>query len=203
MPGARRRVVLLAAAIYAVVTVGGCGNAPAHGPEMISGTGPILGQDSRTGYVLLKDTPEVFTDGFAVLALGGDQPATLLKVESLGGESTFEFLGAKLVAPDRELAQQQIMRGWPPKTIDADTYDPSNFTIQPLKKTYNESGYEILMGYRLKSDKPAVRTGIRLTYRIGTNTYRAVIPSAFELCPPGQAATACSDHAYAVAGSSG
>ncbi|MBO9520069.1 MAG: hypothetical protein J7518_00915 [Nocardioidaceae bacterium] len=159
-----------------------------------------MGQDGRSGYVLRNDTPRLFTDGFAVLALGGNRPATLLKVESLGGESTFEFLGAKLAAPDRELAQQQVLPGWPPKGIGADVFDAENVKVQPLKKTYNESGYEILMGYRLKSDVPAVRTGIRITYRIGAKTYRAVIPSAFALCAPGQPDTACADNAYEVAG---
>jgi hypothetical protein len=178
--------------------VGGCGNAPAHDRDLKPG--PLGNPGGTAGYALPKDTPEVFTDGFGVIALPGNKPAELLKVESLGGGSTFEFLGAKLAAPEREFSQQQVLAGWPPAGLDAKVYKADGATILPAAKTFNANGYELLLGYRIKSREPAIRTGIRLTYRIGDETFEAVIPAAFAMCASNQSDAECSSEADAAAG---
>jgi hypothetical protein len=196
----RKWTLLSGMAMCVAVAAGGCSSAPARGHD-IDGPGPLAGQDARTAYALPVGTPAVFTDGFALINLPGTRPATILKIESIGGESTFEFLGAKLADPTRGTSTQQAMPGWPTRATGAKTYDPKNFVAQPLSKTANESGYEILMGYKIKSDKPAVRTGIRVTYRIDSKTYQAVLPSAFALCAPNtDEDQKCVDDAYDVAG---
>ena len=196
-----RSVVAAVAATTLLAVVGGCGkDAPAHEARPYE-PGPLAGLDAKSAYIPPPEVGKTFTDGFAVIDLQGEEPATLLKVESLGGSPGLEYLGARIASPQRIYATQQSMAEWPPKVFDAETFEPENLTIEPTSKTYNTQGYEVLMGYRITGKGPAVRTGIRVTYRIGRTTYRAVLPSAIGICAPQVTEDACLKNAFELAGS--
>lgn len=147
-------------------------------------------------YVYVPKEGTVFTDGEVVLDLRGKHPATITKVESLGGRDALTFLGAKIAEPHREYSSVQAVPGWPPRHLVADkVVDAIGATLQPTAKTWNEDAYELLLGYRVTKVDKSVRTGVRVTYVVDGTTYRATFPVAIALCPQGQNQDRCLDDA--------
>lgn len=178
--------------------LGGCHSEPTHGGVSIDGAGPIRGQRARSAYAVVASPGRVFTDGNALIDIPGNQPATIIKVESLEGQAAAEYLGAKLANPVRPYTVTVQAEGWPPSTLKAKSIvNAEGVSVEPTIRTWHTQAYELLMGYRIDHDVFAVRAGIRVTYRIGGTTYRATFPSAIAFCPTGQDQDACRQRGFA------
>lgn len=67
--------------------------------------------------VVQRDLGARFTDGFEVLYLHADSPATILEVTSVGGEEALRQLGAWIAGPDRPTGRPSTplpLPGWAP-----------------------------------------------------------------------------------------
>ncbi|MBO9522414.1 MAG: hypothetical protein J7518_12825 [Nocardioidaceae bacterium] len=149
-------------------------------------------------YAQVATPGTTFTDGTGLLVVPGDRPAKVLKIESLGGRSAMTFLGAKLAGPHREFTTNTSWPTWPPNIAGDPLQEAEGATIEPVSRTFNKNGYELLLGYRIDHAKYAVRRGVRVTYRIGDRTYRAVLPLVFATCPPGRDLDSCQEEATTV-----
>lgn len=133
-----------------------------------------------------------FTDGFDVLHLEGDQPATILEVRSHHGDG-LEFLGAMVAGPDRRLAAWAQLPGYPPsKRRLGELVQAEGAVVDPLRRTRREIGYELLLGYRVVDDSAvSSRSSVEIVYRVGTKEYLWRSPSRLVYCPEDQEADAC------------
>jgi len=149
--------------------------------------------------VLRAKVGRVFTDGMNVIDIGGHEPATLLKVESIGGSEGLKFLGAKLVGPHRSAVDFTSLDGWPTVEGSPPLIEPVGATLEPTVKTWNRHAYELVMGYRIIRATYAERVGVRVTYKIGDHVYQATLPRLISICPPGRTLTSCLDAGSATA----
>jgi hypothetical protein len=137
-----------------------------------------------------------FTDGFEVLDLGGEEPAVIRAVASVGGDGVIEQLGALLAGPDRKYAAEQLLTGYPPRQPRLGALqDAVGATIQPRDDTRDRLGYELLVGYRSTSDEIGIRTEIVVDYEVDGVLYRRRFPATLVYCPPRLAEQECSDAA--------
>lgn len=126
-----------------------------------------------------------FTDGFEVLQLQGDAPATIVSVRSVSGEHAMRFLGAKIAGPTRKYAAWSRLPGYPPseKALGPLT-DAEGASIRARDQTQQRMGYELLLGYEIVADDQiAARTEVQVTYQVGDRTYLWTSPAALVYCP--------------------
>ncbi len=137
-----------------------------------------------------------FTDGFDVLHLEGDQPATIVSVDSRHGDG-LEFLGAMLAGPDRKLAAWAQLPGYPPsKPQLGEIVEAEGAVIQPRSQTRGEIGYELLLGYRVVDDTAlSSRSTVEIVYRVDDQEYLWRPPSRLVYCPQGRSGRDCFDEA--------
>jgi hypothetical protein len=151
----------------------------------------------KHAWVRSAQAGEVFTDGTDLLQLNGMRMATIVSVDSVGGDNTLKFLGASIAEPRRKYTTTQETSGWPPTDLAAHNVVPAvGAAIKPLAKTWHRQGYELLLGYRIERSDYSVRAGVRITYRVGQKTYEATIPSLLVMCPPKRPAGGCMKQAW-------
>lgn len=133
------------------------------------------------------------TDGFEILQLGGDRPATILSVESVGGDGSLKYLGAYLAGPDRKLAAYTQPEGFPPTTRGLGEIIPAEgAVIEPREQTRRRLGYELLLGYEIVDDSEiAFREEIVVTYRIDDTDYAWRAPAKLVYCPESATSEEC------------
>ena len=138
------------------------------------------------------------TDGFEVLRLDGDRPATIVSVESVGGESSLRFLGAYVAGPERKLGAHAQLKGFPPRRKDLGEIVPAEGALViPRDETRERIGYELLLGYEVVDDTEiGFRSEIVVTYRVDDEDYEWRSPARLVYCPD----SATSDECFAAAG---
>ena len=173
-----RATRVLFASLLLAATVGGC--KAAHKPA----GGPLVAPAPH-GFVMTQPVGFVFTDGVETLELGGDKPAVLKKVESVGTDG-LEVLGVSLVKPGRKVGTIQAIDGWPPR----DPYlRPSDVVTRGIGATFTPSdqnkqgqSYELLVGMKVVKAGYLVRDGYRITYEVGGTTYQRFFPAQLVVC---------------------
>lgn len=150
--------------------------------------GPLLVAPSTYGKVIGVHAGDVFTNGTDVIALGRVRPARLVSVTSVGGGRVLRFLGARLASPRRELTTTDYLPRWPPSQAwHAQAITQAvGVPISPIKETWHQQGYEVLLGYHVLKQGYGVRTEIRVIYEIDGTRYAATLPSRLVTCPSSQ-----------------
>lgn len=167
------------AAVSVAVVLLLAGAAAIHlGGDARSADGPMHVPAPHGGAVTLRPGA-AFTDGFEVLSITGDEPATIDSVALVDSEG-FELLGAKIASPDRPLGFIQFLRGWPPTgKIMRGTHltDAEGATITPTA-----AGWELFVGIRVTGAGVLKRGGIRVDYSVAGERFTATFPAQLVVC---------------------
>lgn len=152
-------------------------------------TGPIRVPEAH-GHLVRGPAGTVFSDGLEVLRLGGDEPAVIESVRSVGASETFRFLGAWLAGPDREYASWSQLPGAPPTKRSLGDLEPAADAV--LEPDPDGLGYELFLGYEvLRDDVIDTRTRIEVVYRVGDSRHVWTSPAELTYCPRGVGADDC------------
>jgi hypothetical protein len=186
MAGAVGAVAVLTALVVVGVTSRG------DTSDTPSDDGPLRAAPEH-GMVAEGQQGTVFTDGLEILQLQGSQPATIVRVESVGGSETFRHLGTKLAGPDRRLAAEGYLEGFPPQTRSlGKLVEAEGAVIQPAEQTPGGKGYELLIGYEIVDGaQVGYRTGVEVTYQVGEDLYSWRSPARLLYCPPSMKPNRC------------
>ena len=152
------------------------------GCEFVERTdGPIDGVSGH-GYSFSHSAGEAFTDGFEVLDVEGDEPATVESVELLGSRG-FDLLGAMFVGPGREIGAIQLLFHWPPVPQDfggAEIIEAEGATLST--ESENSWGWELLVGMSAAREGRVTRDGVAVSYTVGGVRYRAELRGEIIVC---------------------
>ncbi len=120
-----------------------------------------------------------FTDGFWVLRLDGDEPATIddVRIEASNG---LEQLGVMLAAPARPIASVQVDESWPPRH----RYLPKRVLVDAIgaEITPARDGWELLIGMKAAARGYLQRDGVTVDYTVGDKAYTAYLPISVFIC---------------------
>lgn len=136
------------------------------------------------GFAMRQPVGHVFTDGQLTVRNIGSRPVTIKKVEpALAGDS-LEYLGAYIAGPDRESAFIQYYDNFPPSdpTLGR-TQDAEGAVLAPGPEAADR-GYEILLGFRVRSQGRATRTAVKITYDDGRGEKTLTTASTIAVCAP-------------------
>lgn len=163
-----------------------------------SSEGPLR-ESVEHGMVAEGEAGSTFTDGFEVLQLSGQESATIVTVESVGGAATFRQLGAMLAGPDRKFASTTYYRTYPPTDRALGELVPAEGAVlQPKDETRNGMAYELLVGYEIVDDsRVGYRSGLEVTYRVGDELFLWESPARLLYCPEPMESDECHDVADA------
>ena len=158
--------------------------------KKVTGIGVIAGgplsRDVAYASIVPGDEP-VFTDGQVRLMLQGDEPATVTKVTSNGGDDVFELIGAKVAGPDRRRGAVQYRPTWPPapSAFGPSTVDATGAVIEPISQTRGKLGYELLLGYRLKETEAFgdPRRSVTIEYTVAGTAFSYTEDAVLVMCP--------------------
>jgi hypothetical protein len=140
--------------------------------------GPLFIGNAHTTFLPVTND-QVFSDGFEILQIQADTPATLISAQPEGGNETLKFLGARVGLPGRPDDFNQIMPGFPPKAVPAKYQQPLGGTVMEPGKTYM-----LILGYRvIDADNLGHRTGIDIEYEVAGEKYLAKLPAGLVTCP--------------------
>lgn len=143
--------------------------------------GPMHVPAAHGGAVTLR-TGAVFTDGFEILSVAGDKPATIESV-SLVGNGGLELLGAKVAPPDRRVGFVQFLQGWPPigpALRGTRLTDAVGASITPTAP--GTAGWELFVGIRVTGAGVVKRDGIRVGYTVAGEHFTATFPARLVVC---------------------
>lgn len=154
-------------------------------------SGPLFESSARSpnAYVYRVDGPQMeFTDGFTTFAALDDDDVVIESIRSIGDSDDVTVVGTLLSGPLGENGTFQSFEGFPPREgLDGETIEASGALIAA-----RSGHYQILIGYRGVLGEISVRTGVEVTYRVGTTQYRDVLPAGIVMCPEDED-QACSD----------
>ena len=143
------------------------------------------------GYVVKAREGRIFTDGFDVVRVDGDAAITIKSVNSVGGEDTLGYLGARIAGPHREVGATQVMRGFPPSAPSLGRVVPAvGATLKPRSQS-GVIGYELLLGYKITDNTLGGRATIKVVYESDGRTYESVIHARLVTCPGGLSSRVC------------
>lgn len=190
-----RRTAVVAAGVFlalmgaAAAVATGCGSDSLAGPST-DGPMEVVGDH---GIVVVDERGTVFTDGLEVLRLEGTEPATIVSVNSVGGEDTFRYLGALVAGPDRRDGAVSYLRRFPPKDRAlGELVEAVGAQIHPRSQTRHEKGYELLLGYEVTDDSQVgYRTAVEVVYRVGDKEYLWRSPGRILFCPEPMDSSEC------------
>lgn len=188
-PAAALRVQVVA--VFMALVAAGCAQ-----PEDSDGGskegGPMLVPPAH-GSLVHGPMGTVVTDGSELLLLAGDEPATIVSVQSHGGEQALRFLGAMVAGPDRKLGAWTQLGGYPPRLKKLrDIVPAEGANITPRDETRNDLGYELLLGYEVIDDSEQVsRTSVEVVYEVGGERFRWVSPATLAYCPASMKSEEC------------
>lgn len=176
-PGRR----LLTAAVLVIAAVVVLGVVLTHGDGRP--TDGALQAPLPHGYSTIARPGDMFTDGFEVLRLSGNQDAVIEDVRLVGARG-LELLGARLAPPDRGFGSVQALASWPPRGAfkDVKMVNAMGATITPVKQ--DRAGWELLLGVKVtgEPDAPLIRDGIQIDYRVGDESYTTYRPAQLVVC---------------------
>ena len=80
---------------------------------------------------------------------------------------------------------------------NASVVDAIGYQALPGSETYNQGGYQLLLGYRVKKSEYTARTGVRVTYKVNDKTFQSTLNDGLALCPETITEDRCLDRAFA------
>ena len=156
--------------------------------------GPIV-EVPPHGWFVRGASGKVFTDGLERLELSGALPATLLAIESVGTGASLELFDAMIAGPERTMGAIQTVPRFPPEAKSlGELEELEGLTIAPFDQT-DEWGHVLILGYRITSDQPAVREGLRVTCEVEGTTYERFVPARLIYCGASMRGRECDAYA--------
>jgi len=172
---------MLAVAAGLVLIGSGCSSSQEpseHGPAATAN--PIT-------YYPTFPTGTTFTDGVEVFVIHGQRPATIRTVQVLGASAGMKVLGVRVAGPDRQYGAIEILHRFPPADPRLGPLFPADgYIVHP-----GPLGAELLIGMKITEPGVQRRTGIRVTYTVGSTTYQKTYRAAIVNCSPGTRNPGC------------
>lgn len=156
------------AVTLSAVLLTACGGAP--------GTdGPIRVPKPHGISTAALEVDQVFTDGFEMLVVTGEEPVTIKEVTLTGADSQLELVGAKVAGEERT---ENIAwdAAFPPAVPDLGPLADAEGAVL-LPQSQQPTGhagftdYELLLGMRVTAPGVWKRTGVRILYEAGGREY--------------------------------
>ncbi len=139
-----------------------------------------------TGSGIRLDPGDVFVDRSALMHNRSDQDAVLISIRRLGVVGVLRdgrIYMALGVNADPDGAVTGAGEGFPPRSYSrADLKDLRGFRVPPSRSKAGRSGAVIMTFGSLRAGETFGMRGYEVTYRVGTTTYRTVIPQAVAVC---------------------
>lgn len=121
-----------------------------------------------------------FTDGLQTFVVSGTRPATIEDVEILGATPGMRLLGASIAGAKRRVGAIEILKRYPPTNRLLGPVRPATGYVVPP----GPLGVELLIGLQITAPGVQKRTGIRVIYTVGAQTYQADFRAAIINRPP-------------------
>lgn len=174
-PGRHRRVRFVLPAL-AVVLVPACASGSAGGHSLV---GP-----PPNGFAMRQPVGHVFTDGQLTVRNTGSRPLTIKSVEPALTGDGLEYLGAYIAGPERESAFIQYYDQFPPSDPTLGRVQDAEGAVLAAGQQPADRGYELLLGFRVRSEGRATRTAVRITYDDGSGDKTLTAASTIAVCAP-------------------
>lgn len=166
-----RGSAIMALTLLAVTACGGAGDHALVGPP-------------PNGFTMRQPVGHVFTDGQLTVRNTGSRPVTIKKVEPVLSGDGLEYLGAYIAGPDRESASIQYYDNFPPSDRTLGRVQDAKGAVLAAGPEAADRGYEILLGFRVRSQGRATRTAVKITYDDGKGEKTLTAPSTIAVCAP-------------------
>lgn len=161
-------------AVLTVVLVAGCVHTRDH-----SLVGP-----PPNGFAMRQPVGHVFTDGQLTVRHVGSQPVTIKNIEPVLTGDGLEFLGAYIAGLERESASVQYYDQFPPAdTMLGRLQKAEGAQLAPGPEAADR-GYEILLGFRVRSEGRATRQAVKIIYSDGSGERTITTVSTIAVCAP-------------------
>lgn len=126
----------------------------------------------------------VFTDGQLTVRNVGSRSVTIKNVEPALTGDGLEYLGAHIAGPDRESAFIQYYDEFPPSDPTLGRLQDAEGAVLAPGPEAADRGYEILLGFRVRSQGRATRTAVKITYDDGRGEKTLTTASTIAVCAP-------------------
>lgn len=145
---------------------------------------PLTATSVYGASVVVKSPGMPYTASVIVSETGRDT-AHLIKVEPIAHSANLEVIGTSAAGPHRHFGQAIGSHGYPP----ADLPKPARTGYRPIDEVpvrpddpKRPLGVDVLMGVRYQTGTRAWFDGIRVTYRVGNQTYIGDFPVSWAMC---------------------
>lgn len=174
-----RRGSATTVAIASAVLLAGCTGAP-------NADGPLQVPDPHGMTTAAADVGQVFTDGFEMLVVEGDEPITIRDVSLVGADPQLELVDAVVAAEERTL-NFAYDPAFPPAEMDLGPLSAAEgMVLYPRSQqrigTDGFTDYELLLGIRITEPGVWKRTGVRILYEVGDREYAWNSPAELIAC---------------------
>jgi hypothetical protein len=150
------------------------------GPLACRDQGPAAPQSG--GFYAKVGHPFTFSD--IVVLNCATEPAILERVDLVGLQSQMKLIGARAATARQPWASGN--RTYPP-AFPFPTYPLHGFVVPPLGRTGSDAGVGIVLGLMLADPGIHGFRSVQVSYRVGPQRYRYVIPYAVVACAPARA----------------
>lgn len=131
------------------------------------------------GWAISAVAGEPFTDGYELLRLGGDQPATITRVR-ITGEAGLTLTGSLVAVHPPTQGITQYFPDFPPADDAGALTELVGATIEPAGD--GEGVREIYLGIEAKAPGTYTRRTIELDYEVGGEDFRVALPAELTVC---------------------
>ena len=166
-----RGSAVMALTLWVVAACGGAGDDSLVGPP-------------PNGFTLRQPVGQVFTDGQLTVRNAGPRPVTIKKVEPVLTGDSLEYLGAYIAGPDRESTFIQYYDNFPPADRTLGRVQDAEGAVLAAGPEAADRGFEVLLGFRVRSQGRATRTAVKITYDDGRGEKTLTTASTIAVCAP-------------------
>lgn len=182
----RPRPLAAAAAVLLALAAGGCGGSAPDGAPELGGPLQPNAQEGSTGSLLSMRPGRVFTEALVGVTNTGDRDAVLEAARPLKIVGPVPPLSFYVAGPGRvkDTAGGTTFR-FPPEFFNEQAIKPlKGYRLPPASQPAGKEGIVLVVtGTGRRQTENWMLGGYEVTYRVGSDRYRAIFPHGFVGCP--------------------